>query len=175
LYRSKEKNIKNTRYENVKNSRWDKVTGKHGNGVIASIITKSTGYVLVNWENGCVSKEMAFNLTGEDGEALKSKPASQHLSKHQKDALEIARYNAQPNGEKLMQSLMWVNGISGDRNSSSYKIWEEMLYEIQIKANEVGNTFVPQVIETVTRMMRVSERQAIVIANFADKNGIQAK
>ena len=51
-----------------------KVTNKKGKqGVISSIITKSTGYVTVKYPDGTTSKEMAFNLTGEDGNPLKKK------------------------------------------------------------------------------------------------------
>ncbi len=50
------------------------VKGKYGNGVIDKIITKSSGYVQVKYENGQVKKEMAFNLMGEDGKYLKKKP-----------------------------------------------------------------------------------------------------
>lgn len=50
------------------------VTNKKGKqGVISSIITKSTGYVTVKYSDGTTSKEMAFNLTGEDGNPLKKK------------------------------------------------------------------------------------------------------
>jgi len=47
---------------------------KGNKGVINSIITKSSGYVTVKYENGTVSKQMAFNLKGEDGNPLKKKP-----------------------------------------------------------------------------------------------------
>lgn len=50
-----------------------KVSGKLGEGVITKIITKSTGYVEVDY-NGISKKEMAFNLTGENGISLKKQP-----------------------------------------------------------------------------------------------------
>ena len=50
------------------------VRGSKGNGTITAIITKSTGYVEVTYSNGTVKKEMAFNLTDENGETLKSAP-----------------------------------------------------------------------------------------------------
>lgn len=53
-----------------------KVTGKLGLGTISKIITKSTGYVEVTYDNGTVKKEMAFNLTSQNGENLKNKPES---------------------------------------------------------------------------------------------------
>ena len=51
-----------------------KVNGKKGTGTITKIITKSTGYVEVTYEDGSVKKEMSFNLTDEDGISLKSTP-----------------------------------------------------------------------------------------------------
>ncbi len=43
-------------------------------GVISSIITKSSGYVTVRYNDGSTGKAMAFNLFGEDGKPLKKKP-----------------------------------------------------------------------------------------------------
>ena len=40
-------------------------------GTITRIITKSTGYVEVSYEAGFSKKEMAFNLTDENGVSLK--------------------------------------------------------------------------------------------------------
>ena len=42
---------------------------------ITRIITKSTGYVEVSFEAGFTQKEMALNLTDENGAALKKAPA----------------------------------------------------------------------------------------------------
>lgn len=42
-------------------------------GVIVKIITKSTGYVEVDF-NGKLKKEMAFNLIDENGVSLKKQP-----------------------------------------------------------------------------------------------------
>ena len=50
------------------------VNSKHGNGVISRIITKSSGYVEVKYDNGITRKEMAFNLKGQDGNPLRNKP-----------------------------------------------------------------------------------------------------
>lgn len=47
---------------------------KYGSGVIRRIITKSTGYVEVEYANGVKRKEMAFNLFGTDGKPLRNKP-----------------------------------------------------------------------------------------------------
>ncbi|HUW07835.1 MAG TPA: hypothetical protein VMW01_16435 [Williamwhitmania sp.] len=57
-----------------------KVNGSKGLGIISSIITKSTGYVEVTYNSGIVKKEMAYNLTDENGIELKSKPANQKTS-----------------------------------------------------------------------------------------------
>ena len=50
-----------------------KVNGSNGQGTIIKIITKSSGYVLVDY-NGTEKKEMAFNLTDENGVSLKKNP-----------------------------------------------------------------------------------------------------
>lgn len=52
------------------------ILGKHGQGTISRIITKSTGYVEVRYSNGTTSKEMAFNLKGADGRPLRNKPGA---------------------------------------------------------------------------------------------------
>jgi len=51
-----------------------RVNGSNGKGTITRIVTKSTGYVEVTFDNGKVKKEMGFNLTSVDGNVLKSKP-----------------------------------------------------------------------------------------------------
>lgn len=50
---------------------WD---SKGRSGVISGIITKSTGYVRVKYDDGKEGKQMAFNLKGEDGNYLKKRP-----------------------------------------------------------------------------------------------------
>ena len=50
---------------------WD---SKGKSGTISSIITKSSGYVTVKYDDGSVSKQMAFNLKGSDGNPLKKRP-----------------------------------------------------------------------------------------------------
>lgn len=47
-------------------------------GTITRIITKSTGYVEVSYEAGFSKKEMAFNLTDENGVSLKNHPKRQN-------------------------------------------------------------------------------------------------
>ena len=47
---------------------------KNQEGTITKVITKSTGYVEVTYSDGSVRKEMAFNLTDENGESLKAAP-----------------------------------------------------------------------------------------------------
>jgi len=54
----------------------NRVNGSKGAGVISKIITKSTGYVEVIYDSGVVRKEMAFNLTNDNGTALKSVPSN---------------------------------------------------------------------------------------------------
>jgi hypothetical protein len=58
------------------------ISSKFGTGTITRIITKATGYVEVNY-SGNVRKEMAFNLTDENGESIKAKPANKPLTAEQ--------------------------------------------------------------------------------------------
>lgn len=78
-YESKNNNVKvssNVKQElsSTKTKVGNIVNSKHGNGVISKIITKSSGYVEVKYNNGTTRKEMAFNLRGEDGKPLRNKP-----------------------------------------------------------------------------------------------------
>lgn len=50
---------------------WD---SKGKGGTISSIITKSSGYVTVKYDDGSTGKQMAFNLKGADGNPLKKRP-----------------------------------------------------------------------------------------------------
>ena len=74
-----------------------KVEGSLGNGKIEKIITRSTGYVEVNY-NGILKKEMAFNLKNTSGEFLKSKPCKKELTGEQKLRNERSR-------ERFMQHI----------------------------------------------------------------------
>lgn len=129
-------------------------------GVIKSIITKSTGYVLVAYENGVEKKEMAFNLTDESGKALRKAPktyAPKALSPLQ----------------EAIRTMQWVNGITaGDRNSMTYKLWVEIVYKIEDAAKNANNTFIASVCASVDRYMRVSDKQAYCLAKFAIDNNI---
>lgn len=57
-----------------------RVNGSNGEGMITRIITKSTGYVEVTYDNGKVKKEMAFNLTDTDLVSLKNKPIHKQMT-----------------------------------------------------------------------------------------------
>lgn len=156
-----------------------KVKGKAGLGIIVKIITKSSGYVEVDY-NGITKKEMAFNLTDETGVPLKSKPQSETsgMSKGQKkrinDAKAIAAFNAQSNLDKIKQSILNINGkVQGDRNSLGYQLISERLSGIYNVAKEHGNTFIVDVINNVEKYMRASEKQAYVVAKYADEQGIK--
>lgn len=145
-----------------------KVTGKNGNGIISKIITKSTGYVLVNWNNGKQTKEMAFNLNDENGVSLKNKPAGSGLTKAQKNARDIAAYNALSPMEKATRELMSINGLSyGNRSNSTY----EFVASIEMAARG-NNELVESISKSVFNSMRISEKQAYVLAKFAVENNI---
>jgi hypothetical protein len=85
-----------------------KINGKYGNGTITRILTKSTGYVEVTWENGRTTKEMAFNLSDENGNLLKPKPQGSGLTKRQKDARAIKEFEKLSNLKKLQNLLEFI-------------------------------------------------------------------
>ncbi|SFU77018.1 Antirestriction protein ArdC [Pustulibacterium marinum] len=155
------------------------VEGKQGKGTISKIITKSTGYVEVTYENGKVAKEMAFNLKDENGEPLKKNPKSSTSGmtrgekKRDKDRKSIERFNKLDNLQKIKETLLWINSVaSGDRNSLTYKIWVEYLYHIRDKGKALGSEIVVDIATKADKYMSITEKQAYVLAKFADENGL---
>lgn len=148
-------------------------------GTISRIITKSTGYVEVSYENGTSKKEMAFNLTDEAGVPLKKAPKSETAGmsrgekKRRKDAAELAAFNALSPLQQTIARLQYINNcIYGDRNSMSYKIVSEMLASIEMAAKEIGNDFIVSVSQSVEKYMKCSDKQAYCLAKFAIDNQI---
>lgn len=138
-----------------------RVNGKKGQGTITKVITPSTGYVEVTYDNGMVKKEMAFNLTDEDGVSLKATP-------NKREPKQLTPIQGMKN------RLMWINGgIVGDRNSTKYQIFEEDFATIEM--HEKANDFIKSVCRSCVSYMRVSEKQAFVLAKFAVENNITLK
>lgn len=83
------------------------ISKKFGQGEITKIITKSTGYVEVNY-NGTLKKEMAFNLTDENGESMKAKPVRKPLTDDQRAKLDKshARFMADFNMAQLQDTYL---------------------------------------------------------------------
>lgn len=139
----------------------DVVFNKQGErGIIKSIITKSTGYVLVSYDCGKEKKEMAFNMMDENGKFLRKAPKT---------------YKEKPLSplQDLIANIKYVNGIIyGDRNNLGYKLWLEGLYNVKTVAEKVGNQFIIDVCNSADRYMHVSDKQAYCIARFAFDNGI---
>lgn len=132
---------------------------KSEKGTITRIITRSTGYVEVSYEAGFVKKEMAFNLTDENGVFLKKAPKKVEKSVSKLD--------------EAISKVMWINScISGDRTSTSYTISEDVILKIDGKAKEIGNEFISSVCSSVIKYMRCSEKQAYCLAKFSIDNDI---
>ena len=129
-------------------------------GVITRIITKSTGYVEVAYENGISKKEMAFNLTDETGKPLRKAPKRKEP--------------APPTQMQVLTSLiMAVNGyVRGYRGGQSYQLWLKNITAIWLVAQEKGDNFIVDICDSCERDMRVSEKQAFYLARFAIKNDI---
>lgn len=153
---------------------------KNQKGTITRIITKSTGYVEVAYEAGFTKKEMAFNLTDENGVSLKKAPKSETAGmsrgekKRHKDAREIEAFNSLSPLQQAISKLQWINNcIFGDRNSMSYQISAEMYASIEMKAKEVGNDFIASICQSVDKYMKCSDKQAYCLAKFAIDNEIK--
>lgn len=136
------------------------INKKGQRGIITRIITKSTGYVEVSYD-GILKKEMAFNLTDENGNPLKKAPKKQ-------EPKPVSPLQA------MINNLMDVNQcVCGDRNSMSYQLWSKDLSKIWVAARDKENSFIMDVCDTCDRYMRVSEKQAYCLAKFAIENDIQ--
>jgi hypothetical protein len=119
------------------------------------------------------------NLFNEDGTPYGEHAAapvvkkSRGQKKRERDAREIAAFNALSNLQKLINAIMRINGkIQGDRNSLGYQLIHERLSGIWIVAREKGDTKVMDIIKSVEASMRCSDKQAYCIAKFADDNGL---
>lgn len=156
------------------------VLNKKGDkGTITRIITKSTGYVEVSYENGTSKKEMAFNLTDENGISLKKAPKSETAGmsngekKRYKDAAALAAFDALPYQDQLINKLQWINNcIYGDRFSVQYRMLEDMFLIIETKAKEVNNDFIVSLCNSAIKYMKCSDKQAYCIARFVLENKI---
>ena len=136
---------------------------KNQKGTIKRIITKSTGYVLVAYENGSEKKEMAFNLTDESGKPLRKAP-----KKSESEPKELSPL------EQVISHLKTINYLCyGDRNGLSYQIWANDVYKIQQAAERVGNRFIQDVCESVDRYYKISDKQAYCLAVFAISNNVE--
>lgn len=96
-----------------------KVNGKHGEGIITRIITKSTGYVEVTYNSGLVKKEMAFNLTDENGNVVKKMREQKPLTQEQADKRNRAhaRFMADMNMAVLKDNFLECQIQSGNYNT----------------------------------------------------------
>ena len=145
------------------------VKGKNGNGTIAQIITKSTGYVLVNWENGKATKEMAFNLTDMEGNALKAKPGKK-----------APKADTRTPQQKMAQKLVeWAATERWNQNSFFNIALEDLAGFLQkIMALDC---FAAKIAETVDKSINpyghhvanISEKQAWILACAAVENNIE--
>lgn len=94
--------------------------------------------------------------------------------RRERDAKELAAFNNQSNLDKIQQSILNINGkVYGDRNGLGYQIISDRLAGIYNVAKLQGNDFIVDVINNVEKYMRCSEKQAYVIAKFADDNKIK--
>lgn len=130
---------------------------KNQEGTITKIITKSTGYVEVTYINGLVKKEMAFNLTDENGESLKATPKAKNQAMTISDKIEATKQGLLDANTRYNQSLL-------DAYMSAFN-----------KVN-TDNQFINSLIDTFAKASigtgRISEKQAYYLAKFMVENNI---
>lgn len=137
------------------------ISRKFGKGVITRIITKSTGYVEVKFESGVIRKEMAFNLTDENGNSLKKAPNQ-------------AAPKALSPIQDATAKMLWINNCTpGDRNGLSYTVCEKMISSIEIAAQTADNDFILSLCDSVLKYMKCSDKQAFCLAKFAIENNVE--
>ena len=131
-----------------------KVTSKkNGNGVIVKIITKSTGYVQVDF-SGTLRNEMAFNLNDEFGNCLKNKPAT----KEPKELTAADIYS-----EKIESAKRFALSVNNqDIQANRYSIACEMFSKLQTN----GNSFIESLLNSFFSKNFLSEKQAWHLAKF---------
>lgn len=130
---------------------------KNQEGTITSIITKSTGYVEVTYLNGTIRKEMAFNLTDENGESLKATPKVKKYIPTIADRIASTK-----------QGLLRVN-----------ECHRTPLIDVYMSALDKVNTenkFIDSLINTFAKatigIAKLSEKQAYYLAKFIVENNI---
>lgn len=129
---------------------------KNQEGTITRIITKSTGYVEVAYLNGTTKKEMAFNLTDENGESLKSAPKAQVRTITTADRI-----------QSLKNSLLKVNEHCHNTLVNAYM---DALNKVE------GNDFISSLIEAFAKASvgngYISDKQAYYLAKYMVENNI---
>lgn len=124
--------------------------GKHG--TIVKVITKSTGYVEVEYTDGTTRKEMAFNLTDNEGNALKATPKKREASEPTE-------------AEKIQSRKNWILEVNEKNlHVESVRLMSDMLNKMD------GNDFFKSLRNAWWNAMdygrRFSEKQAYWLAKM---------
>lgn len=136
-----------------------KVENKKGQkGEITRIITKSTGYVEVTFENGSKGKEMAFNLKNEAGEPLKAMPKPRK-----------ARVLTTADKIQIWKKEVLKVNVHEMYNEDSLKLLDSMLSSTR-DANDFQKSLVDQFFKARFGKGRISEKQAYYIAKYIVEN-----
>lgn len=130
---------------------------KNQEGTITKVITKSTGYVEVTYINGLIKKEMAFNLTDENGESLKATPKAKKQTMTIADKIESTKQGLLDANTRYNQSLLDA-------------------YMSALNKVNTDNQFINSLIDTFAKASigtgRISEKQAYYLAKFMVENNI---
>lgn len=128
-------------------------------GLVVKVITRSTGYCLVRYEDGSERKEMAFNLNDENGRPVRKAPAPRKAS-------------AAPSVECIAGMLQRCNSEYFFSDPVNESVWRSTLEDVEKAAQAAGESFVLAVLQTVSRTCRCSDKQAAVLARFARKANV---
>lgn len=130
---------------------------KNQEGTITKVITKSTGYVEVTYSNGIVKKEMAFNLTDENGESLKATP------KAKKQTIKIS--------DKINSTKQGLLDANTRYNQSLLDAYMDAFNKVDTD-NQFINSLIDTFAKTINGQSRISEKQAYYLAKFMVENNI---
>lgn len=148
-----------------------------GTGTITS---QDSNVIVVNFETTGEKKLMAqfVTLMNLDGtiycepvkKAAKKSGSQKNLDRN--NAYRRAQA-AMSNYDKMFTSLVNINGATkGDRSGVSYTVWVALVNKIEVAAKKDNNNFIVDVCQSVDKYMSCSDKQADVLAKFADQNNI---
>lgn len=126
---------------------------KFGIGTITRIITKSTGYVEVDY-NGILKNEMAFNLVDLNGESLKKKPVRSSSPSNSV----VREYDV-----RRIEAIVCEGDYAGN------------IFLSACLSCDIADEKIKSICNYGKKYTKISPKQAYCLAVFAEKNNIEIK